>query len=76
MTGVRYFDFDRSTTRAEAIRAIVAALADEGLALTDSDNGTASRITTVLVDGVKRVVVPRHRIVLAAPIEPRLEVIK
>lgn len=76
MKGVRYFDFDPTTTRAEAIRAIVAALADEGLVLTDSDNSASGRITTVLVDGVKRVVVPVHRITTARTDRPTLEVLK
>lgn len=58
----RVFDFEPTTQLFEAIRAIQAALEDEGLTLTDSDNGTASRITSVLVDGFKRVIVPAHRI--------------
>ena len=62
MKGVRTFDFPVSTPMAEAIRGIVAALDDEGLRLTDSDNGTASRITSVVTDGVKLVIVPAHRI--------------
>ena len=76
MNGVRYFDFDPTVTRGEGIRAIVAALADEGLALTASDNGTGSAITTVLIDGCKRFVVPGHRIVVAAGTRPQLEVLK
>ena len=60
---MRRFDFDPATPLWQAIRAIVSALDDEGLTLTDSDNGTASGITSVLVDGVKRVLVPAHRIV-------------
>jgi len=63
MNGVRRFVFDRDVTRGEAIRAIVAALDDEELTLTDSDNGRYSAITTVLVDGQKVVLVPAHRIV-------------
>ena len=63
MTRQRTFDFDPTTTRPEAIRAIVAALADEELTLTDSDNARSSAITTVLIDGVKRVIVPAHRII-------------
>lgn len=67
MTHQRTFDFDRTTTRGEAIRAIVTALADEDLVLTDSDNARFSTITTVLVDGVKRVIVPAHRITERSP---------
>lgn len=59
---MRAFDFNPSVTRAEAIRAIVAALDDEGLRLTDNDNSRFGDITTVLVGGVKRVLVPAHRI--------------
>lgn len=62
MIGVRAFDFPRATARHDAIRVIVAALADEGLRLTDSDNSPGSTITTVIVDGIKRVLVPAHRI--------------
>ncbi len=73
----RYFDFPRQTARHEAIRAIVAALDDEGLMLNDSDNGTATSITTVLVDGVKRVVVPSSRIVpKPGATRPTLEVLR
>ena len=57
------FDFDRDVTRGQAIRAIVSALDDDGLRLTESDNATGSRINTYLIDGAKRVVVPAHRIV-------------
>jgi len=57
------FDFDRDVTRGQAIRAIVSALDDDGLRLTESDNATGSRINTYLIGGVKRVVVPPHRIV-------------
>lgn len=76
MNGVRTFDFDPSVSRAEAIRLIVAALDDEGLVLTDNDNSTFGGITTVLVDGVKRVLVPAHRITAARTTRPTLEVLK
>jgi hypothetical protein len=59
---VRYFDFDPKTTLGTAIRTIVAALDDEDLRLNDSDNATTSRITSVLIDGKKRVIVPTSRI--------------
>ena len=75
MSKPRTFDVDRSLSRAEALRVIVAALDDEGLALTVSD--TAGVITTVLVDGIKRVIIPAHRIVdRNSPAAPHLEVIK
>lgn len=57
MTAVRTFDFPPATRLWEAMPVIVAALDDEGLRLTD---GPA--VTSVLVDGVKRVIVPMHRI--------------
>lgn len=60
---VRYFDFDRDVTIGEATRAIIAALNDEGYTLSVSDNAKVSAVTTVIVDGVKRVVVPGHRII-------------
>jgi hypothetical protein len=60
---VRYFDFEPTTHLLEAMRVIVEALEDEGLTLSDNDNATASKITTVLIDGHKRVVVPTQRIV-------------
>jgi hypothetical protein len=59
----RTFDFAPSVSLVEAIRLISIALDDEGLALTVNDNGSASRITSVLVGGRKRVIVPGHRIV-------------
>lgn len=58
----RRFIFDPDVPLYAAIRAIVAALDDEGLALTQSDNGSGSDITSVLVDGRKVVFVPEHRI--------------
>ena len=58
----RTFDFAPSVSLVEAIRLIAIALDDEDLALTANDNGSASRITSVLVDGYKRVIVPGHRI--------------
>lgn len=66
----RMFDFDPSVSLVDAIRLIAVALDDEGLALTANDNGSASRITSVLVDGHKRVIVPAHRITsrVSAPI--------
>lgn len=57
------FDFDRSVTLPAAIRIIVAALEDDGLALTASDNSRFGGITSVLVDGRKRVLVPAYRVV-------------
>lgn len=74
MTGVRNFDFPRETSRSEAIRAVVAALDDEDLVLLDA--GASGPITTVLVDGVKRVIVPSWRIGPKTTAAPRLEVIK
>lgn len=75
MSKPRSFDFDRETTLPDAIRAIVAALDDEGLALTDSDNSMHGHITSVLVDGVKRVIVPSHRIVRKGG-APLLEIVR
>ena len=62
---VRYFDFaDVSTSYGDGLRTIVAALDDEGLQLLDTGSQSAGqRITTVLIDGVKRFVVPTARIV-------------
>lgn len=67
---VRYFDFDRYTPIWAAMPVIVAALDDEGLVLLDANNATTSGITTVLVDGIKRFVVPTSRIA------PRLRVVR
>lgn len=62
MNEPRRFIFDPDVPLYAAIRAIVAALDDEGLALTQSDNARFSGITSVLVDGRKVVIVPAHRI--------------
>lgn len=56
------FDFDVDVSRAEAIRVIVAALEEDGLQLTESDNTPGSDINTVIVGGFKRVIVPAHRV--------------
>lgn len=61
---VRNFDFmDTKVSLPEAIRTIRAGLEDEGLTLSPNDNTPASRITSVLIDGVKRVIVPSGRII-------------
>lgn len=62
MAEARRFIFDPDVPLYAAIRAIVAALDDEGLALTQSDNARMSDITSVIVDGRKVVIVPAHRI--------------
>lgn len=61
-TSVRTFDFDRAVSYGDALVTIAAALDDEDLVLLPSDNGSASMITTVIVDGYKRFVVPSSRI--------------
>jgi len=60
---VRNFDFDPNTPLFAAIPVVVAALDDEGLALLPMTNSPGDDITSVLIDGVKRVIVPGHRIV-------------
>lgn len=62
MSRPRTFDFHRTIALWEALPVIQAALDDEGLTLNDADNGSHSRITSVLVDGVKRVIIPASRI--------------
>lgn len=69
------WDFEPDVSLPEAIRTIAAALDDDGLALTANDNGTYSRIHAVLVDGVKRVIVPGHRVVEKATQYPPLRVL-
>lgn len=70
------YDFDRDVSLTSAIRVIVAALDDDGLALTQSDNSRYGGITSVLLpSGRKRVLVPAHRVVRKGG-APRLEVIK
>jgi len=69
------YDFDADTPLWLAIRLIVASLDDDGLALTASDNTRYGAITSVLIDGRKRVLVPAHRVVRKGG-APRLEVIK
>ena len=65
----RVFDFPRETSLFEAIPVIVAALEDEGLALSVNDNSRFADINTFLLgrpcvpEPVKRVVVPAHRII-------------
>ena len=61
-TSVRTFDFDRSASYSDVLATIAAALDDEDLVLLPADNGSASSITTVLIDGYKRFVVPSSRI--------------
>lgn len=60
MTGARVFDFDPPVPFWEVMRAIVAALADEGLRLNDSN--APDHVRTVIVDGRKLAIVPLSRI--------------
>lgn len=69
------YDFEPDVPLSQAIRIIVAALDDDGLALTASDNTTHGGITSVLINGRKRVLVPAYRVVRKGG-APRLEVIK
>lgn len=62
MSKTRTFDFPAATTRGDGLRTIQAALEDEGLVLTAGSNARFDGVNTFLVQGVKRFVVPTHRI--------------
>lgn len=59
----RKFEFEIGVSRLEAMRAVVAALDDEGLKIAVGDNGRMNDINTVIVGGRKVMVVPGHRVV-------------
>lgn len=63
MAGVRKFEFEVGVSRPAAIRTMVAALDDEGLTLTSSDNTRGSDINLVIMGGRAILIVPGYRII-------------